>query len=649
MEKKENTNLERSVTLFESCRAERFFDKVDQYLNTLSFKPFEIPEISKLLYYNDVIIFGAPGTGKSSLLRILCWDTIMRLQKYESKNYYFFKKLLKLDKKKLPFFGFYLNLHKELEKGFYGKNFTKKLWQNIFLYYFCLTIIDYFITNLCRYNESYLNSKIIWETNKLPVWIKKNVTIKDLLKSINSRISQVSKFLNSYETDYKKFNIALVENEFFSKVICNVIDSINPIFTSIFIILDDFSYINIKLMPVILEFIGKRHSRIFFKIGTRLEPILKNWPGMDDRDLTLIDLDYEFLNSKRDIYREITTDIALKRMKSNGINISKNEFENLFETLDPDKEALFYSEKISIKKDNFIKFLKKLKSFKIMSYEDFDDIYDFFSLHDIEPLRRKVIELLTTRDIIEHDYKNINKYKIIEILEKKNKFIKNNPNIYSRLKNISLHLLAIESKRDKVYCGYNTICKLSSYVIQNFLYLLEKLFEEFNFNGGLNKKLKRDILKWNLQSEVIHQLSSRYFGKRLLYRSELGSYIKVFIENLISELEDQFKPQASYEKGKTGFGINIKDYDKVLRNDIISQAVRYSYLQVKNIRKGFKRGYFSPKEYSIFYLNRLILPNFNFLLNYGGYKEFNYKNLSKLIEKSSDLHFEQKTLSEFII
>ena len=87
---------------------------IDLFLNIFSPKPFEIGEIHKIIEFNDVIIFGAPGTGKSSLLKVLCWDMLENIKKSEREDYLFFKKLINLEQDDLPFFAFYVNINKDL-------------------------------------------------------------------------------------------------------------------------------------------------------------------------------------------------------------------------------------------------------------------------------------------------------------------------------------------------------------------------------------------------------------------------------------------------------------------------------------------------------------------------------------------------------
>ncbi|GAH52270.1 unnamed protein product, partial [marine sediment metagenome] len=270
-----------------------------------------------------------------------------------------FKTLAGLEKQKLPFFGFYININKEFEEGFFGRGITDNDWQKIYLYYFCLFIIDSFLKNLFSYNDSYFKKEISWNNSRIPTWVKKTKNLIELHEIIKFKISRVHEFLNDYYENYQDFDINLIQNEFFSPILQEILNNIHTDFDSIFIVLDDFSFIKVNLMTPIIKFLGKRNSRIYFKVGSRISPFLKKWPGMDDRDILTVDIDFELINSKELIYKRIVTDIAINRIATLGKKITSTDFEKLFEELSPENEAEIYSESIVYDNDKFFNFLTK--------------------------------------------------------------------------------------------------------------------------------------------------------------------------------------------------------------------------------------------------------------------------------------------------
>jgi len=640
--------IDLDINPFKAERAESFFDKIDLFLNIFSPKPFEIGDIHKIVEYNDVIIFGAPGTGKTSILKVLCWEMLRNLKTSEMADYLFFRKLINLNQKTLPFFAFYININKELEEGFYGRQISDEIWGKIYLYYFCLIIIQKFIINLKKYNEDYCYKEISWERNRIPIWIKESKNLEELLGFIVKRISKVHEFLNNYYKDYENFDIELLQKEFFSEILNNILDSIITDFNTIFVILDDFSFIKVNLMPVILNFLGKRNPKIFIKIGSRISPALRFWPGMDRRDIITIDLDYEFINTKKNVYKNIISDIAIKRISTTGNKIATNYFENIFEKLTPEKEAQIYNRKINFSNDNFIKYLKKQFHKRNLLDDDYGEIYDFFNQREINPLNKKLVEILVARKLRKEKINKINKREIIEMFDFFTNLIISQEERYKNLKTIALHLLARDANMPKFYSGYNTIWKLSSYVFQNFLYILEKIFEEYSYQYGIAKPIAKDSIDYKLLNKVIHQLSSEYIEKRLVGYTEYGPDIKIFIQLLTKELLDQFRPQASYENGRTAFAIGKQSYFKLLDNEIIKDAVRYSYFQVKSIKKGLSEKLNIQDKHIAFYFNRIFLPYFNFPLKYGGYRKFSYQQIINILEKKRIIHPQQKSLIDFL-
>jgi len=635
---------------FISGRVESFFNKRDLLLSIFSPKPFEIGTVSKILEHNDVIIFGAPGTGKSSILRVLCWDMLIPILESERADYVFFKNLMKFDeeKKKIPFFGIYMNINKELEEGFFGRGIDNNDWQEMFLYYFCINVIHNFIKNLKEYKKSYSEKKIKWKSTHIPIWIKESETLNDLQAEIYKRIGNVHEFLNNRYKDYKPFQIELIRNEFFSIVLEDILDSFIEDFDTIFIILDDFSFLKVNLMPSILNFLGKRNPRIFIKIGSRLSPALKIWPGMDERDVFIIDLDIEFINTRQKLYRNVTTDIAIKRIALQGYNITSRDFEKIFEKIDAEEEARIYADKIRINMDKFFISLKNNINTRNLSEDNLNELWSFFEENEVGPLEKKIIEIITARKINKEKRIRFDKQAILNIFGEIHEEFNENDYRFKRLETIALHLLARDARALKIYSGFNSIWRLSSYVLQNFLLILEKIFEEFFFQEGIGKTITIKSISWKIQNQIIHNISIKYFKETIVSKTQYGLDIQKFIEILTKELLDQFEPKASYENGRTGFAIPYNHYNSMIQNNIIKEALQYSYLQTKNVKRGFNRLSNAYDRQAVFYLNRLILPFFSFPIKSGGFKEFTITQINSLLDNKKILHRKQKSLLEYL-
>ncbi len=640
-----NGNYYRRVLKAE--RVENFFDQTEYFLSIFSPLPFKINEISKILDFNDVIIFGAPGTGKSSILRILCWDMLLKIKELDWEKYSNFKNLLGLEKQELPFFGFYININKEFEEGFFGRGISDNDWQSIYLYYFCLFIIDSFLKNLFNYNNSYFSKILSWNNNRIPTWVKKANNLSELHEIVKIKISGVHEFLNDYNEIYKDFKIQLVQNEFFSPILQEILNSINADFAALFIILDDFSFIKVNLMKPIINFLGKRSSQIYLKVGSRISPFLKKWPGMDERDIKTVDIDYELINSKERVYKQIVTDIALNRISTLGKKITSKDFEELFEDLSPYKEAEIYSELINYDDDAFFRFLTKNFATSKLSKEELLELYNYFESNGIHPLKKKIIEILFARKINKIGKRRILKKQITELFSSFNQFLTSDEKKIKRLTSIALHLLSRDAKKQKIYCGYDTIWKLSSFVFQNFLFIMEKIFDEYEIQKGVGKPMTTNSITLSMQNKVIYDLSFDYFNNKIVSNSEYGPDIKIFFEIIIKELIDQFKPQASYDNGKTGFAVNINEYEKLINDFVIKEAISYSYLQIKDVKKGLIEDTYTQKKHVVFYFNRLLLPCFNFLIQYGGYQKFTYNQIKTIIEDKKLVHPKQTTLIDF--
>ncbi len=135
---------------FHVPRNELLHKEVRDYKRSISLVPFKIPELLNIFKEKDIILIGAPGTGKSSLLRLLVWDVLLEINRNFEKKFEFIKNYLCSSEKDktIPFFAFYINLNEDLRKDFAGSNLSQKDYERLFLYYLSLFIISRFISNL---------------------------------------------------------------------------------------------------------------------------------------------------------------------------------------------------------------------------------------------------------------------------------------------------------------------------------------------------------------------------------------------------------------------------------------------------------------------------------------------------------------------
>jgi len=674
--------------------------EVKEYINLVSLKPYKIQEIKNILQAKDVILLGAPGTGKSSLLRLLTWEVIFELNQNKDKKFKFLRDEIFENDKNIPFFGFYINLHEDLNVHFYGTRLTEDEWQKLFNYYLSLFIISRFIRNLKDFLKRIQNEseekvkeiKIKWRNERIPKFLTSLDTLNDIYIQIRKNLQNVEDFLIHYDNiERRKQKIRFFPGQFFTYVIEDIVKSYNIGFNRIIVILDDFSFIPKNLVKPILDIFGQRSGTIEIKLATRFTPLVDELISkLDHRDLIKIDLDYFFMNARTNLYRDMVKEITKYRL-SRLFFQEIPKLEAIFPSMDELEEAQFYEKKIEIKKNDlfFDEISKKIKGifksegtfFKalelgeksneenlknylrnsingekkkgmecdeiITHIQNLSKMYDFLKdLHN--PIHRKILEVLAIRKF-KKNLKLENIEKILSFFNSSSDDIEK----HSHLTNICLHLLALDANESKIYGGLEQIVIISSYIVKDFLGILEKIFDGFLQERIKNGKRIFDdlVIPIEIQNRAIHKYAKKVFEDKIINLLVTGREMYEFFNGLtFNFLQPNYKTLASYENGRTGFAISSSEYTNFVKlkiNNIVNEAIASSYLQIKNIRKGFSDDY-RRKEHYVFYLNRILCVYFNFPLAYGGYRQISYTNLLRLLQGKKIRKKRKDDLSQFL-
>lgn len=190
------------------------------------------------------------------------------------------------------------------------------------------------------------------------------------------------------------------------------------------------------------------------------------------------------------------------------------------------------------------------------------------------------------------------------------------------------------------YYGFQTLTKLSSSNIDQFLSFSSVLFEEMISNkiSGKNitvndfeqDKLIREVAKqkWNELDKIIP------FSKQVKnFLNALGEFSK----------SETYKANAPYAPGVNGFGMktllaqtllekeqywyNNSVYDPLV--DVISTCVAYNLLEIQNVNQG-KKG----QVWDVYYLNKWLCVIFDLPLSSGGWRSKTPNELIKWTKKN---------------
>jgi len=189
------------------------------------------------------------------------------------------------------------------------------------------------------------------------------------------------------------------------------------------------------------------------------------------------------------------------------------------------------------------------------------------------------------------------------------------------------------------YFGFQTLARLSSSNIEQFLTFSSVLFEEMISNKISGKditvndheqdKLIKEVArhKWNQLESIVP------FSKQVKnFLSALGEFSR----------SETYKTNAPYAPGVNGFGMKAEIaqtlieektywYNNSVYNplvDVISTCVAYNLLELQKISQG-KKG----QKWDVYYLNKWLCVYFDLPLSYGGWRPKSLNELTKWTKK----------------
>jgi hypothetical protein len=182
------------------------------------------------------------------------------------------------------------------------------------------------------------------------------------------------------------------------------------------------------------------------------------------------------------------------------------------------------------------------------------------------------------------------------------------------------------------YFGWDKISRISSYNMEQFIYLCSHLFEEFLSSSLISAHTS--FLSPREQERVLIDATEKRLIS-MINRMPRKEEIRMFIDAIGQYSKwETYRPNAPYSPGVTGVAINMENlyslnnYTKYesLRS-VISECIKQNLLFPKPERKC------KHKEWMILYLNRMICVKYKLPLHYGGWREKPLSLLDSWVKK----------------
>ena len=182
------------------------------------------------------------------------------------------------------------------------------------------------------------------------------------------------------------------------------------------------------------------------------------------------------------------------------------------------------------------------------------------------------------------------------------------------------------------YFGWNNISKISSYNIEQFIYLCSNLFEEFLSSCLINTQTS-PLDPQDQERILIDAIEKRLTS--IIDRMPKKEKIRMFIDAIGQYSRwETYRPSAPYSPGVTGIAISMKDI-KILNSDNRYELLRFAISECikQNLLLPMPDRKCKHKKWMILYLNRMLCVKYNLPLQYGGWKEKHLHILDSWIRK----------------
>lgn len=583
------------------------------------------------LWDNVLYIHSSPGAGKTSLLRVFEPDTLNALinSRTARENKTLFQILESLDVIS--------------NNSIHVLGVTLVCTRN----YEILEELDVSNAQKLRYFFSLLNSRIVLATLRAIVeLINSNSPFSDILDRVTYNYDNRDNFFTDLSLPCTGTELYKWASNIEKKVY-QAIDSFLPVeeirpqghdelfsvsilkpekflydgevvFRKILFMLDDTHKLSSIQRTALKKYLIEKRGNFSIWVSERLEALepqdnLRSYEGRDYEELNL----ERFWSERPSRFESVLASIADKRAA-----ISTEEVNSFREHLDNDLEEEHY-------KSNLANSIKESKD-KIKKIAAATNKFDEWIKY-VETVNGSELEIATL-------------YKKLEILIHRSlgkpqlafDFPLTDEEFREKLKpdlEISSKLFLSQPSKLPYYFGFNSLVKLSSNNIEQFLSFSADLFEQMLSNRLLGYKVSLETSEQEKTLRRVAEGKWNELAKILPYSTSVLNFLTKLGESCKS---DTYKPNAPYALGVTGFALKAKS-DMFNKDNawytfelyaplvnVLTTCIAFNLLEMKEVTQGEK-----GNKNEVYYLNRWLCIKFNLPFAYGGWR---HKSTDELLK-----------------
>lgn len=557
-----------------------------------------------------IIISGARGTGKTTILKALTLSEAKDTKEYLEKNNYI---------------GVYYRIDLNITTSFQGEGLKENEWEKLFSYYFVSKLSYELISQVAKFRNELLIQNEEEICQKYAMLFTNNSSInkfEDLKKLIFAELYNIRNYINNcaYEKyphigDYATI-IRELPRDLLTSSSAYQLES-----KTIFYLIDEFEGLFEWQQKRILSFLKYSDEFHTYKIcmrpdGIKTEQTVGAEYVQETDDVRTIDLN-ELILDKREDYYKYALDVCKKRIelfyaKNSFQNVEQVSFEEMFEELTEEQEfEMIFKKKTKELNGDIEQFMQQVEVID-------SEIRNYF--------QENYFDFLICRLMY---FKNKKKKKFLEIYDS----VKNKDSQYNdavgNYGHALLYYLCLRFSIRKRYSGFNTLVNISGGTLRYLLELCNEVFEramlseEFNFEepSKISCKIQTDAVLF-VSSKRVSQISAI---------PQIGLNMRTFVISLgrIYRIFHRDDHIAKFEPNHFSIKASSSNNDEKVQLFLKECVMRGVLLKKKN-NKNKLNHMISSDEY-MYGLHPIYTPSFQISWRNKQKTEFGLDEISTLI------------------
>ncbi len=190
------------------------------------------------------------------------------------------------------------------------------------------------------------------------------------------------------------------------------------------------------------------------------------------------------------------------------------------------------------------------------------------------------------------------------------------------------------------YYGFERLCVLASFNIEQFLAIAGEVFEQIISRSIVAFPTNPKPLTAQEQEKTITRTINKLTNDASR-RVTSPRYVRNFLNSILNFCaEETYRPNAPYSPGVTGIAIEMSEREKLQNTKILEKNTQFQHVTstissclAENLLEPSLNQKCKGKYWMILYLNRMFCVKFKLPVNYGGWRPIRLSELNQWVNK----------------